>query len=273
MNHALTGVIRHGTGRKAAAALPSYTLAGKTGTTDDYTDAWFVGFNPSLVVGVWVGFDQKRSLGRNESGARAALPIWTEFMKEAVVKDGPARFARPARIEEVPIDANTGLRAGLDTGCQRVILETFLKGTAPTEFCSEKHHFRMSLPYFLQRFPVTAKRRLRLTPRDVEWLTAWQSTRVEGWFGFKRLETSYLGVSYSIPIEVTPMIEPLGDPTLIPYPERLVDGADVYFQDSVRLPPPDEEELEEAALAMQPDPYRRWGLDGRDAVVIFVRNQ
>jgi len=76
-------VIEHGTGAAAAAAL-DHPLGGKTGTTNNFTDAWFVGFSPSVTCGVWVGYDNEQSLGEGETGARAALPIWTEFMKAAI---------------------------------------------------------------------------------------------------------------------------------------------------------------------------------------------
>jgi penicillin-binding protein 1A len=78
----LRGVVLHGTARAAAGLKPP--VAGKTGTTSDYTDAWFVGFSPSLTAGVWIGFDEKKTLGNNETGARAALPVWVEFMKAAL---------------------------------------------------------------------------------------------------------------------------------------------------------------------------------------------
>jgi penicillin-binding protein 1A len=75
-------VTRSGTG--AAAAQLNHPLGGKTGTTSDFTDAWFIGFSPSVTCGVWVGFDSRQSLGEKETGARAALPIWMTFMKEAI---------------------------------------------------------------------------------------------------------------------------------------------------------------------------------------------
>lgn len=270
MTRLLEGTVLRGTGQRARAV--GRPVAGKTGTTDNFTDAWFVGFSPTLVVGVWVGFDQQATLGRHESGARAALPIWLDVMKPFLAKRSLEQFARPARVEEVPIDRRTGLRAGLDTGCQDVIMETFLEGTAPIEFCSEVHHFQVSLPYFLQRYPLSQRHRLQLTARDVEWLTTRQSSRVEGWFGFKRLETSYLGVHYSIPLEVLQPTTPLADASRVPYDARILDGDEVFFQDAVKLPPPPEEELEEAAISMRPDPYRRWGVDGLDAVVVRVNN-
>ena len=259
-----------GTGQRAKVV--GRPVGGKTGTTDNYTDAWFVGFSPSLVVGVWVGFDQVKGLGKNESGARAALPIWVDVMRPFLAGRPVEQFTRPARVDQVPIDRVTGLRAGLDTGCRHITMETFLSGTAPTEFCSEEHHFRANLPYFLQRFPLSAGKRLQLSARDVEWLTTWQSSRVEGWFGFKRLETSYLGVSYSIPIEVVEPLHTVRDPKLVPYPSRITGGEGVLFQDALKLPPPAEEDLEEAAIAWRSDPYRRWGIDGRDAVVVPVNN-
>jgi len=77
----LRAVTAHGTG--AAASQLNHPVGGKTGTTSDYTDAWFLGFSPSVTCGVWVGFDSRESLGEKETGARAALPIWMTFMKQA----------------------------------------------------------------------------------------------------------------------------------------------------------------------------------------------
>jgi penicillin-binding protein 1A len=74
-----------------------YPLGGKTGTTNDFTDAWFVGFSPSLTCGVWVGYDEKKSLGDKETGARAALPIWMQFMTAALAGKDAGEFAAPAR--------------------------------------------------------------------------------------------------------------------------------------------------------------------------------
>ncbi|HEY6308288.1 MAG TPA: PBP1A family penicillin-binding protein [Candidatus Angelobacter sp.] len=78
----LEGVVQHGTG--AAARKLNHPLAGKTGTTNDYTDAWFIGFSPSITCGVWVGFDEKKPLGNNETGGQAALPVWMDFMRAAI---------------------------------------------------------------------------------------------------------------------------------------------------------------------------------------------
>jgi penicillin-binding protein 1A len=78
----LEDVVLHGTG--LAASKLKHPVAGKTGTTNDFTDAWFIGFSPSITCGVWVGFDEKKSLGSNETGGQAALPIWIDFMRVAI---------------------------------------------------------------------------------------------------------------------------------------------------------------------------------------------
>jgi penicillin-binding protein 1A len=90
MTSMLQEVVQHGTAVSASSLkLP---LAGKTGTTNDFTDAWFVGFSPTLTCGVWIGYDEKRTLGAKESGAHAALPMWIEFMKVALAGKDPGTF-------------------------------------------------------------------------------------------------------------------------------------------------------------------------------------
>jgi penicillin-binding protein 1A len=89
----LRGVVLHGTG--FAASKLNHPLAGKTGTTNDFTDAWFVGFSPSITCGVWVGFDEKKTLGEKETGAQAALPIWIDFMKAAIADNKDEQFPEP----------------------------------------------------------------------------------------------------------------------------------------------------------------------------------
>jgi len=86
----LRGVTQHGTG--AAAAQLNHPVGGKTGTTSDFTDAWFLGFSPSVTCGVWVGFDSRESLGEKETGARAALPIWMTFMRAAIADEPDEQF-------------------------------------------------------------------------------------------------------------------------------------------------------------------------------------
>ncbi|HEY1272720.1 MAG TPA: penicillin-binding transpeptidase domain-containing protein, partial [Terriglobales bacterium] len=100
MTSMLREVVQHGTA--VAASGMNLPIAGKTGTTNDFTDAWFVGFSPSLTCGVWVGFDEKKSLGAKESGARAALPIWMTFMKLALAGRAPGAFQPPPDLPSNP---------------------------------------------------------------------------------------------------------------------------------------------------------------------------
>lgn len=152
INRLLGGVISDGTGR-AAADLDG-TLAGKTGTTDDNTDAWFIGYAPRLAVGVWVGFDEPKSLGKLETGARAALPIWRAFMEEALTTLPDEDFFRPGRVREVRIDRQTGLVANRHAYCRDVVTEVFVAGTEPARFCSVFHHQQLRLPYPFQRYSL-----------------------------------------------------------------------------------------------------------------------
>jgi penicillin-binding protein 1A len=129
----LRGVVQRGTG--AAAARLGRPLAGKTGTTNDYTDAWFIGFDPTLVAGTWFGFDQKVPLGDRETGTRTALAPWITFMSEAL-KDKPIEdFPIPSNIVFVPVDKKTGYPAsGASVEGSGVILEAFIAGTEPTGY-------------------------------------------------------------------------------------------------------------------------------------------
>jgi len=98
MTSMLEAVVQHGTG--VAATKLKVPLGGKTGTTNDFTDAWFVGFSPGITAGVWVGFDEKRSLGSKETGARAALPIWMQFMSSALAGKDPGEFQPPPDLPQ-----------------------------------------------------------------------------------------------------------------------------------------------------------------------------
>jgi penicillin-binding protein 1A len=119
MANLLRGVVQRGTAQ-AAAAL-DWPLAGKTGTMDEYTDAWFIGFDPSITVGVWVGYDEKKPLGNGETGAAAALPIWMDFIKVYIEKYGdrknPPQFEPPGNIVFVTLDSG--------------VSEAFINGTQP----------------------------------------------------------------------------------------------------------------------------------------------
>ncbi len=136
----LNGVVLRGTAKKARVL--NRTLGGKTGTTDDFTDAWFIGFSPSITVGVWVGYSIKKSLGYYETGARAALPIWMDFMKEALKDKPDEKFQVPPNINFVRIDYMTGLLA--TPICEYVINEAFISGTEPQRFCTEEDHLMVN---------------------------------------------------------------------------------------------------------------------------------
>ncbi len=127
ITHMLEGVVERGTGRRALRV--GKPLAGKTGTTDDYRDAIFVGFSPDLVVGVRIGFDDNRSLGEGEAGGSVAAPIFTEFMEKALENEPPTPFRIPPGVRLVKIDARTGALA--PGGGAGVIDEAFRPGTEP----------------------------------------------------------------------------------------------------------------------------------------------
>lgn len=109
MSSMMQDVVRYGTGARASQ-LGRNDIAGKTGTTNDSRDGWFAGYNPALVAVSWLGFDQPRSLGRGETGAQAALPIWINFMMEALKKTPKTEFVAPSGIVTATIDPQTGLR-------------------------------------------------------------------------------------------------------------------------------------------------------------------
>ncbi len=131
----MEGVIQRGTGHSAAEL--GRTIAGKTGTTNDSFDTWFMGFSSNLVVGVYVGFDTPRSLGKRETGAAVSLPIWKEFMTNALANKPDVPFRRPAGIKLVKIDAKTGLLPSSLTPRNRIIFEAFRDGQEPTSSSEE----------------------------------------------------------------------------------------------------------------------------------------
>ncbi len=123
------GVIQHGTGRRALAL--HRPAAGKTGTTNKQVDAWFMGFTPQVLTGVWAGKDIPTSMGRRETGAHAALPIWLESMQAFHRGRKVQDFIPPQGIEWVAIDTDTGKRASADS--KHTLLEAFRSGTAPID--------------------------------------------------------------------------------------------------------------------------------------------
>ncbi|MDX9745532.1 MAG: PBP1A family penicillin-binding protein [Syntrophales bacterium] len=127
--HILEDVVESGTGTRVRSIRRP--VAGKTGTTNDNRDAWFIGFTPSLVTGVWVGFDRKETLRREEVGGRAAAPIWLYFMEKALQSYPVEVFPVPEGIVFVKIDPGTGLPAGPAAGS--TVFEAFLDGTVPDD--------------------------------------------------------------------------------------------------------------------------------------------
>ena len=123
MTSMLRDVVLHGTA--VAANRLKVPVAGKTGTTNDFTDAWFIGFSPSITCGVWIGFDDKKSLGNKETGARAALPVWTDFMTTAVAKTDSGRDFPP-----MPNETERVLTTQSDPGPPAPVVGQIPEGTA-----------------------------------------------------------------------------------------------------------------------------------------------
>lgn len=138
----LRGVVLRGTG--AAAKAVGQPVAGKTGTTNDYVDAWFIGFSANLVTGVWIGFDIPSTLGNAETGGRAALPIWVDFMKNALKDGRNTDFDVPPGVTFVTVDADTGeLPSSASTN---TLLDVFPQGKEPTTVRSSFGGFFSSDP-------------------------------------------------------------------------------------------------------------------------------
>ncbi|MGR9089665.1 MAG: penicillin-binding protein 1A, partial [Gammaproteobacteria bacterium] len=128
MNSMMRDVITLGTGRRALI-LKRTDLAGKTGTTNDQKDAWFSGFNGNIVTTVWVGFDDSKPLGRRETGASAALPMWVDYMRVALDGEPETVMERPPGLVTVKIDPSTGLLAGADD--PNAVFESFRADNVP----------------------------------------------------------------------------------------------------------------------------------------------
>jgi penicillin-binding protein 1A len=129
MTSLLESVVQAGTGQRVKAL--NRPAAGKTGTTNDLHDAWFMGFTPRYTTGVWVGFDQGAPIGRGETGSRAASPIWLDYMQHALEGKSVREFTVPEGIISVKIDADTGLLPSAQS--ENTIFESFKEGTEPTE--------------------------------------------------------------------------------------------------------------------------------------------
>jgi membrane carboxypeptidase/penicillin-binding protein len=127
---ALEGVVERGTGAALRARGFRGDIAGKTGTSSDFRDAWFIGYTPDIVIAVWVGFDDGKSV--RVTGSVAALPIFADVLEVARGKAPAAEFTVPTGVESIEIDADSGLRAGFMCGGA---YEVFLRGTAPEGTC------------------------------------------------------------------------------------------------------------------------------------------
>ncbi len=135
MTDVLRDVVRRGTAARAVAGL-RVPAGGKTGTTNDGADVWFIGFTPDLVAGVWMGLDRPRTIMRNAQGGDLAAPAWTAFMTEVYRRRQlTSDFAGPGGLLAVPVDRLTGLRAGPLCPAERVYIDYFVQGTEPTQEC------------------------------------------------------------------------------------------------------------------------------------------
>lgn len=133
MTNLMESVVTSGTGQRARAV--GRPVAGKTGTTNDMKDAWFVGYVPQLAAGVWVGYDQEKSLGSGGSGGQAAAPIWADFMQKALVGVSIQSFIPPDNITYALINPRTGRLA--KEGSEGSVMECFISGTEPTSYDNE----------------------------------------------------------------------------------------------------------------------------------------
>jgi membrane carboxypeptidase/penicillin-binding protein len=129
----LKDVLVYGTAKGLKKFSQAHPSAGKTGTTDDYRDAWFVGYTPQMVTGVWVGYDKPRPGGKGFTGGAVAAPVWEQFMRKALAGRPAVDFPKPDTVVAVSIDPTTGYLA--TTECPEKREEFYLPGTEPTEYC------------------------------------------------------------------------------------------------------------------------------------------
>ncbi len=127
----MEGVVQRGTA--TVVRQVGKPIAGKTGTTNDEKDVWFIGFSPDVAVGVYLGYDKPKQMGRGATGGGLAAPIVTEFLKVALADKPAVPFRVPAGIKLIRIDARTGMRVGSGSEGGQVILEAFKPGTAPPD--------------------------------------------------------------------------------------------------------------------------------------------
>lgn len=148
------GVLMGGSGRRALRLQGDIgmMLAGKTGTTDRYSDAWFIGFSPYHTIGVWVGNDTKKPIGAGREGANTALPIWIEVMRAASAGLEPKDFELPVGIVLRTVDARTGLLSS--NVCGPSVIVAYIEGTGPTRACSEEEARILAMNHYLQAYMI-----------------------------------------------------------------------------------------------------------------------
>jgi penicillin-binding protein 1A len=154
MTSLLQGVIQNGTGRGLRAL--ERPAAGKTGTTNDFRDAWFIGYTPELLTGVWVGIDDRTTLGHRETGARAAAPVWLEFMRQVVQNQPITDFDVPPGVRFYRIDATSGKQAA-DPAQTDTLFEAFMAGTAPEGNALPSQDLRRNIHRLDRRSPAATR--------------------------------------------------------------------------------------------------------------------
>ncbi|MXX75133.1 MAG: PBP1A family penicillin-binding protein [Holophagales bacterium] len=180
LTHVLSGVVQRGTGQ-SARALGLAAVAGKTGTTDGFTDAWFAGFTPRYTLVVWVGYDQQQRIGRNMTGAVAALPIWNEVLRLGIEDgwvDPTLTFTRPNQVRLRQVEYHSGLLPARRRSGQRVIEEAFIAGTEPVLSFDPETRAVYDLPWYQQRTLYGEPKAGENMPEDVaDWtpiMRGWQ---------------------------------------------------------------------------------------------------
>jgi penicillin-binding protein 1A len=144
MTNLMESVVQHGTGQRIKAL--GRPAAGKTGTTNDMYDAWYIGYTPEYITGVWVGFDTEAPLGKTETGAVAASPIWLGFMKQVLANEPVKTFQPPDGVIFAKIDAETGLLPVTET--RKTIFECFKEGTVPSDFSKRPGEVKETEDFF-----------------------------------------------------------------------------------------------------------------------------
>jgi len=146
------GVLMGGSGRRALSLVRELgmPLAGKTGTTQEYSDAWFLGFSPYHTIGVWVGHDTKKPIGPGREGANTALPIWMDVMRAASEGLPPKEFDMPGGMVLRTVDARTGLLSS--NVCGPSVVVAYIEGDDPTRVCGPEEARVLSMNYYQQAY-------------------------------------------------------------------------------------------------------------------------